>query len=150
MSFSRWRHRSWKIPWVVGFGAGNVMMTPLHIHQVLRAVARIQHPVSSRWSVSNDLSVPLLGLTDMCGGILLMLVVILLWSRHHGASYLSRRTTRVPCWDIFSLRQFFFIFVFSVVIIWPDSTSWLMKPGIKYIHYPKKISLSFVNFLSEE
>ena len=45
--FSHWRHRSWKIFWVVGLGADNEMVAPLHTHQVLRVVARIQHPMSS-------------------------------------------------------------------------------------------------------
>ncbi|KAG0515343.1 hypothetical protein BDA96_10G270000 [Sorghum bicolor] len=45
--FSSWRHRSWRIPWVVSFGVGNEMVSLLHTHQVLRVVARIQHPMSS-------------------------------------------------------------------------------------------------------
>jgi hypothetical protein len=45
MSFSHWR-RFWKIPWVVGFGAGIELVVPLHMHQVLRAVARLQYPES--------------------------------------------------------------------------------------------------------
>jgi hypothetical protein len=36
--FSGWRRRSWKIPWVVGFGAGNEMVAPLRTHQVLRDI----------------------------------------------------------------------------------------------------------------